>query len=395
MSPRRPGRSRPETPLVTPRGTGQDAPVANPATPSPRGSWADLLPGLALCVLTALLARAVHQAIPPGVGTVVGEVVFAVAFGLFFGNVAKLPPLFTPGIRFSFQAVLRTAIVLLGATFSAQQVVAIGGKAVTMIVVLMAIALVAAHALGRLAGVPGRLATLIGVGTAVCGNSAIVAVAPVIRARDEDVSFAIATNTLFGTLCVFLYPLIARAFAMSDAAFGTWAGAAVNDTSQVVAAGFAYSDAAGRLATAVKLTRNALMGPVIVLMGILYARSAARSGEGDDAGEGRGGNRRASFWTRAKQSVPLFVLGFLAMAALNSLGVFRELSFRTGRDLVQDAQWTARVLILVALAGVGYSTRLDAMRKTGLRPLYVGLIVAVATSGACLLWIRFLGPATQ
>ena len=372
---------------MTLRGTGQDAPVANPRTLSPRGSWADLLPGLALCVLTALLARAVHQALPPSVGSIVGEVVFAIAFGLFFGNVAKLPPLFTPGLRFSFQAVLRAAIVLLGATFSAQQVVAIGGKAVTMIVALMAIALVAAHALGRLAGVPGRLATLIGVGTAVCGNSAIVAVAPVIEARDEDVSFAIATNTLFGTLCVFLYPLIARAIAMTDAAFGTWAGAAVNDTSQVVAAGFAYSDAAGRLATAVKLTRNALMGPVIVLMGVLYARSQAGTG-------GRGGEH-GSFWTRAKQSVPLFVLGFLAMAALNSLGVFRELSLRTGRDLVLDAQWTARVLILVALAGVGFSTRLDAMRETGLRPLYVGLIVAAATSGACLLWIRFLGPATQ
>ena len=374
---------------MTPRGTGQDAPVANPRTPSARGSWADLLPGLALCVLTALLARAVHQALPPSVGSVVGEVVFAVAFGLFFGNVAKLPPLFTPGLRFSFQAVLRAAIVLLGATFSAQQVVAIGGRAVAMIVALMAIALLAAHALGRLAGVPGRLATLIGVGTAVCGNSAIVAVAPVIQARDEDVSFAIATNTLFGTLCVFLYPLIARAIGMTDDAFGTWAGAAVNDTSQVLAAGFAYSDAAGRLATAVKLTRNALMGPVIVLMGILYARSNAGSGA-------RAGDRGpVSFWARAKQSVPLFVLGFLAMAALNSLGVFRELSIRTGRDLVQDAQWIARVLILVALAGVGFSTRLDAMRQTGLRPLYVGLIVAAATSAACLLWIRFLGPATQ
>lgn len=369
--------------------------MANPAIPSPRGPWADILPGVALCVLTALLARAVHQAIPPGVGAVVGEVVFAVALGLFFGNVAKLPPNFTPGLRFSFQTVLRAAIVLLGATFSAQQVVAIGGKAVTMIVVLMTIALLAAHALGKLAGVPGRLATLIGVGTAVCGNSAIVAVAPVIRARDEDVSFAIATNTLFGTLCVFLYPLIARAFGMSEAAFGTWAGAAVNDTSQVVAAGFAYGDAAGRLATAVKLTRNALMGPVIVLMGILYARSAARSVEGFRPREEREGNRRASFWERAKQSVPLFVLGFLAMAALNSLGVFRELSLRTGRDLVQDAQWIARVLILIALAGVGFSTRLDAMRKTGLRPLYVGLVVAAATSAACLLWIRFLGPATQ
>lgn len=377
---------------MTPRRTRQDAPVGNPSTPAARGSWTDVLPGLALCVLTAVLARAVHQAVPSRVGAIVGEVVFAVAIGLLLGNTAKLPPLFTPGFRFSFQTVLRTAIVLLGATFSAQQVAAIGGKAVAMIVTLMTIALLAAHALGRLAGVPGRLATLIGVGTAVCGNSAIVAVAPVIQARDEDVSFAIATNTLFGTLCVFFYPLIARAFGMSDAAFGTWAGAAVNDTSQVVAAGFAYSDAAGRLATAVKLTRNALMGPVIVLMGILHARAADHAAA---AGGGARAGNRTGFWARAGQSVPLFVLGFLAMATLNSLGVFRQLSIRANRDLVQDAQWIARVLILVALAGVGFSTRLDAMRKAGLRPLYVGLIVAAATSGACLLWIRLLGPATE
>jgi uncharacterized membrane protein YadS len=113
------------------------------------------------------------------------------------------------------------------------------------------------------------------------------------------------------------------------------------------------------------------------------------------AGGGARAGNRTGFWARAGQSVPLFVLGFLAMATLNSLGVFRQLSIRANRDLVQDAQWIARVLILVALAGVGFSTRLDAMRKAGLRPLYVGLIVAAATSGACLLWIRLLGPATE
>ncbi|MEO6436849.1 MAG: putative sulfate exporter family transporter, partial [Tepidisphaeraceae bacterium] len=327
------------------------------------------------------VARAAHQLLPSPGRAVVGEVVLAVLLGLVLGNALKLPALLGPGIRFSFTTVLRTAIVLLGASFSAQQVAAIGGKAVLMIVVLMAIALVAAHALGRLVGVPAKLATLIGVGTAVCGNSAIIAVAPVIEARDEDVSFAIATNTLFGTLCVFLYPLIGRALGLSDAAFGTWAGAAVNDTSQVVAAGFAFSESAGQVSTAVKLTRNALMGPVIVLLGILYAR-------------GTGARAHGGFRARLKQSVPLFVLGFLAMAALNSLGVLPLLSSLVGRDLARDAQWAARFLILIALAGVGYSTRIAAMRKAGLKPLYVGLVVAAATSAACLLWIRVFGPAT-
>jgi uncharacterized integral membrane protein (TIGR00698 family) len=187
-------------------------------------------------------------------------------------------------------------------------VVAIGGKAVVMIVVLMSLALLVAHTLGRLAGVPGRLATLIGVGTAVCGNTAITATAPVIHARDEEVSFAVATNTLFGTLAVFLYPLLGHWLAMSNAAFGTWAGTAVNDTSQVVATGFAFSDAAGKVATAVKLTRNALMGAVIVGVGLAYSR-------GNRSNEARG-----SLALRLKQSLPLFVVGFLVAALLNTFG---------------------------------------------------------------------------
>ena len=115
-----------------------------------------------------------------------------------------------------------------------------------MVIALMALALFTAHALGRWLGVPDKLSTLIGVGTAVCGNTAISAVSPVIRAKDEETSFAIATNTLFGTLAVFAYPLIGHAVGMSPAAFGTWAGTAVNDTSQVVATGFAYGVDAGK-----------------------------------------------------------------------------------------------------------------------------------------------------
>lgn len=347
-------------------------------------TWTDVLPGLALSLLVALLARLIHHALPQGVGVAVGEVILAVLLGLVIGNTIGLPPLFAPGIRFSFHAVLRVAIVLLGAAFSVQQVAAIGGAAVLMIVVLMTVALLAAHGLGKLARVPPRLATLIGVGTAVCGNSAIVATAPVIGARDDEVSFAVATNTLFGTLAVFLYPLLGHALHLRDPAFGTWAGSAVNDTSQVVATGFAYSDGAGRVATAVKLTRNALMGAVIVLMGVLHGRG----GE-----EGGGAAARGGFWTRVKQSVPLFVLGFLAMAALQSAGVLAWLSERVGRDLAADAQTWARVLILIALAGVGLSTKIAAMRQAGLRPFYVGLTVAAAVSIVSLLWIRAIGPA--
>ena len=368
------------------------------APKKPKTAWTNVLPGLALSVMVALLARLAHQVLPHGLAAAVGEVILAVLLGLLIGNTIGVPPLFAPGVRFSFHAVLRIAIVLLGASFSVQQVASIGGRAVIMVVVLMTIALLAAHLLGRVARVPPRLATLIGVGTAVCGNSAIVATAPVIGAHDDEVSFAVATNTLFGTLAVFLYPLLGHALHLGDPAFGTWAGSAVNDTSQVVATGFAFSDGAGRIATAVKLTRNALMGVVIVLMGVLHGRDrseiedpstpapVARERPPRPAPEG-------GFWARLKQSVPLFVIGFLAMAALQSAGVLRALSIRVGHDVAALADNWARVLILIALAGVGLSTRIAAMRRAGLRPFYIGLTVAAAVSAVSLLWIHMVGPA--
>lgn len=332
-----------------------------------------------MTVICAIAARLLHGLLPPKAGAVIGEVVVAVFLGLVIGNAVSLPGSLTPGIRFSFHSLLRAAIVLLGAQFSLQQVMAIGGKAVLMIVILMSLALLVAHTLGRLAGVPGRLATLIGVGTAVCGNTAITATAPVIHARDEEVSFAVATNTLFGTAAVFVYPLLGHALNLSSAAFGSWAGTAVNDTSQVVATGFAFSDAAGKVATAVKLTRNALMGAVIVGIGLVYSRGERSAG--------------VHFGKRIRQSVPLFVIGFLVVALLNTVGVVAWLGARLHRDLSHDLQTISRFLILVALAGVGLSTKLSAMRKIGATPFLVGFATAATTATASYFLIRWLGPA--
>jgi len=338
-----------------------------------------VLPGLALVVAVALVARTAHGHVPPATGKLVGEVIFSVLIGLVVGNVFRIPKFAQPGIMFAFQTLLRAAIVILGATFSFKQALSIGGRALLMVVVLMTLALIAAHLLGRMLGVPGKLSTLIGVGTAVCGNTAISAVAPVIGAKDEETSFAIATNTLFGTLAVFAYPVIGRALGLGDASFGTWAGTAVNDTSQVVATGFAFSQGAGQIATVVKLTRNTLMGGVIILMGLIYA----------GGGQGTAG----SLWQRAKQSVPAFVLGFLGMCLLNTLGAVAWASQALGRDLTLDAQTVAKFLILVALAGVGLGTRIDAMRKIGLRPFWVGLATALTTSVASYALIHFFGAA--
>jgi uncharacterized integral membrane protein (TIGR00698 family) len=349
-----------------------------------------ILPGLALAVLTAVIARGLHELLPRQAQHLVAEVIVAVLLGLIAGNALRLPAIFAPGVRFSYQTVLRAAIILLGASLSFQQVLRIGGKALLMIAALMTVALLVAHALGRLARVSSRLATLIGVGTAVCGNSAIAATAPVIGAADEEVSFAIAANTLFGTVAVFLYPALGHLLGLSSSVFGTWVGMAVNDTSQVVATGFAYGEAAGKVATAVKLTRNALMGVVIVVVGVLHGRSpagAAGAAATPDAA-------RVPIWKRAQQSVPIFVLGFLAMAALNSMGVFAQLTEVSGHSVPEALQACSRVLILVALAGVGLSARVATMRAIGLKPFYIGLATSATTATLGFLLIRALGPAS-
>ena len=337
-----------------------------------------IVPGLALVVAVAIAARYLHGKIPAEVAKLVGDVSVAVALGLVVGNVIRLPGFVKPGIQFAFRTLLRLAIVLLGATFSLKTALSIGGRSILMVVALMTLALLVAHALGRFLEVPGKLSTLIGVGTAVCGNTAISAVAPVIGAPDEETSFAIATNTLFGTAAVFAYPVLGHALGMADPVFGTWAGTAVNDTSQVVAAGFAYSAAAGKVATVVKLTRNLLMGGVILLMGLLY---------------GRGGGKSVSLAARIKQSIPGFVIAFVGMCMLNTFGIVEKLGTIVHRDLGSDAQTAAKFLILVALAGVGLGTRFSAMRRIGLRPFWVGLATALTTSGASYAIIHFFGPA--
>jgi uncharacterized integral membrane protein (TIGR00698 family) len=249
-------------------------------------------------------------------------------------------------------------IVLLGARLSLGQVADVGGGSLALVVVFMIGTLALALVVGRVAGLPPRLAMLIGVGTAVCGNSAILATAPVIGAEDREVAYAIGTITIFGTLAVFLYPLVGHALGLDGHAFGVWSGIAVNDTSQAVATGSAFSAEARDTATIVKLVRNALMAPLLVVIATAWAR------------------HRESGSTLRRQvaaAIPLFVLGFVALSILDTIGLI-DPSVAALSDTI------ARSLILVALAGVGLGTRLQSLRAVGIRPFAVGLITATALS---------------
>lgn len=319
-----------------------------------------LLPGLLLVVVLAVLARASTLVLPK----IISEVTIGIGLGLVVANLARPPVRFKAGIKFAMGTPLRLGIVLLGARLSFGDVLDTGVGAFLVIVACMAFALALVMALGRLLGLPPRLAALIAVGTAVCGNSAIAATAPVIEAEERDVSFAVATITLFGTLAVLIYPLIGHALGFSDSFFGHWAGVAVNDTSQVTATGFAYSAAAGETATIVKLTRNTLMGPLVVVIGILYVRSGMAASTD---------RVQAASRLRWVKLVPLFVVGFIALAALNSLSLIPAAALPP----ISEA---SKALILVALVAVGLNTDVSQLRAVGWRPLQAGFLAATLLS---------------
>jgi uncharacterized integral membrane protein (TIGR00698 family) len=300
-------------------------------------------------------------------------VTVAILFGAVVAALAgpRMKPL-EAGLRFAGQRVLRLGIVLLGARLSLGEIARIGLPATGLIVATMAISFAVVLVVSRLVRIEPRLALLIAVGSAVCGNTAIVATAPVIGAKAREVAYAVATITLFGTLAVFLYPAIGRAFNVPQSAFGLWSGVAVHDTSQVIATSAAYGPAALDVATVVKLIRNALMAPLLFLIATGWAARGETARDRDSA-------RRS-----VRGAVPLFVLGFLALAALRTIGLI-------GADLAGSLDVVARALILIALAAVGMSIRVGELRETSWRPIAVGFAVALAVGAGSLLAITELG----
>ncbi|MFN0072355.1 MAG: YeiH family protein, partial [Chloroflexota bacterium] len=305
--------------------------------------------GLAVAAVVAAVSRTAAQALPGGLS----EILLAVWIGLVIASIRGLPAGTEPGLRFAQQRILRIGIIFLGARLSLSDVASIGFGALGLVLVCMVGVFAFVLLMGNLAHLPRPLVILIGVGTAVCGNSAIIATAPVVQADEREVSFAVATITIFGTLAVFFYPLMGTALQLSNAAYGVWTGVAVNDTSQVVAASAAYSSESRDVATVVKLVRNTLMAPLILLIAVWWSRVATSEVEGERARQG------------ALKAFPLFVLGFLAMALLRTVGIIDVGSARILDEI-------SKVCILVALAAVGLSTRLGLLRAVGPAPFLLG-----------------------
>src|SRR4029077_8051691 len=352
--------------------------IALPQSPSISlpSQFLRLIPGVALLAVIGYAgklleknvnayAKAHHWIFPN-----IEYVLWAILLGLVISNVFGLAAIFKPGVA-TYEFWLKAGIVLLGARFLLGDVWKLGGVSLLLVGIEIAGSLAFMTVLGLLFGLRPKLTTLLAVGSAVCGVSAIIATKGAIDADDEDSSFAIAAILALGAIALFTFPLIGHALHLSDHAYGVWAGLAVDNTAEATAAGALYSDAAAKLAVLTKTTRNALIGFVV----LAYAIYWASRGQAETIG-----NKAAFLW----QKFPKFVLGFLLISALATAGFFTK---DNNLALANLSRWA----FLLTFAGVGLRSNFREMRKQGLRPFAVGFIGEIAIAAFTLLMVMAAG----
>ncbi|OYX15164.1 MAG: hypothetical protein B7Z15_01515 [Rhizobiales bacterium 32-66-8] len=318
-------------------------------------AFTSILPGLALTFTIAALAYALR--LLPGFGAL-SPLVIAIVLGMTFHNLIGTPARAIPGVKFSLRRILRFAIILLGLQLTFLQVQTIGLTGFLIIAFTLAATFFATRWFGVLIGVDPKLSELIAAGTSICGASAVIATNTVTRGSDEDVAYAVACVTVFGSLSMLLAPVLLPFTGFDSYAYGLWTGASIHEVAQVVAAAFQGGQEAGEFGTVAKLTRVMLLAPLVLGLGLVAARRARSSG---DAG-------------RAAPPVPWFVLGFMAMIVVNSLGVIPS------EARVPVAQVTT-FLLAMALGAMGLETDVRKLKAKGWKPLALGAAAWVFIAG--------------
>ncbi len=354
---------------------------------------ARVLPGVAIAGLLAFAAVAATEWI--GVAwlgfeqTPAPPALAAILLGLLIRNALGLPASYDEGLRFCVQRVLRVGVALLGLRLSLAAVGGIGLTALPIVAACIATALVLVTIVNRFLGLPGRLGTLIAVGTAICGNSAIAATGPAIGARDDEVSYAVGCVTLFGLFALVVYPFASQAlFAGDPRLAGLFLGAAIHDTAQVAGAGMLAAQHFGdpavlETAAVTKLLRNAFM--IVVVPGAAWVHQRGATGTA---------RLRLPRW---KQAVPFFVVGFLALALLRTIGdlggdapFLGTLAVESWHDLLSSGLSLSGWCLALAMAAIGLGTNLRQLRGLGLRPLGVGLVAALTVGAVAAGMIKLL-----
>ncbi|MBI2304942.1 MAG: putative sulfate exporter family transporter [Chloroflexi bacterium] len=361
-----------------------------------------LLPGVALAGAIVFFSIWLADWINASWGFkgVVSHIMVAIIVGIAVRNTVGLPSIATPGVNFCVRKLLRLGIIAMGIRLSIFDAIRIGAWGIPIVVISIVTGLIVTTYFTRLLRLSDRLSTLIAVGTGICGASAIVATAPAIEAKDEEVTYAVANITIFGILAMLLYPYLANfVFQGNLVMAGLFSGTSIHETAQVTGAGLIYDQiykvtsrpSVADVAVVTKLVRNVFMAIVIPLMAYIYARRIAREG------------KERSSRINALSLFPLFILGFVAMAAIRSFG---DASLQdSGQFLIWNAKqwqgstsaityWSGNILA-VAMAGVGLGTAFNTLRGLGIRPFYVGLFSAAMVGLSSVIIILLLGPAVH
>lgn len=309
------------------------------------------IPGIALAAVIAVPAWLIGLAFP-----VIGSPVLGILFGMVLAFWKK-PALFDDGVKYTSKKLLQYSIILLGFSMNLFSIFKVGSQTLVLMAFTLTATFLTAFVVGKLLKLDGNLKTLIGVGTAICGGSAIAATAPVIHADDEEVAHSISTIFLFNVIAAFLFPFLGHVFGMSDHSFGLWTGTAVNDTSSVVAAGYTFSNAAGNLAVIVKLTRTLMIVPVTLVLAIYTSRK--------EASRNTPGKSKSSY--SIAKIFPWFVLGFVAASVINT---FIPMPHGVDSFLAQ----TDKFVIVMAMASIGLNTNIVKLVKSGAKPILLGFI---------------------
>lgn len=362
-----------------------------------------ILPGLAVAVGVMLLAGRVAQWVgagvlrlqgldPAGRASPISGISMAILLGLLAANTVGSAAILKPGLQFAVKRMLRLGIICVGIRLSFFDVMKLGAWGVPVVAVIIVSALVVTHLFARGIGVSDNFGTLTAASTAICGVTAALSVGPVIDAEESEVAYAVANVTLFGLAAMLTYPYLAHAlFGAHPAAAGLFLGTGIHDTSQVVGAALSYKEIFRDervldVATVTKLTRNVFLVAIVPGLAFLHARRTGRAAGRVDL----------------RKLFPLFVLGFLAMAIVRSIGDASVLSGGRALGIWDGAAWKdvaktvgetwGSAALGTAMAGVGLSTNLRALRQLGGKPFAVGALSAALVAGLALVLAALVGP---
>ena len=338
-------------------------------TPAAMRRLRELAPGLAL---TGVLAFASIQLGKIGwlQSNGISALTLAIVLGMVVGNTVypRLGAMAGAGVTFSKANLLRLGIILYGLRLTFQDIGNVGWTGVAIDATVLCSTFGLACFLGtRVFGLDRKTAMLIGAGSSICGAAAVMAAEPVVRGRAEQVMVAVATVVVFGTLAIFLYPvlyhLIAqyRLFDLSPTAYGVFAGSTIHEVAQVVAAGRAVSEQAANTAVIAKMVRVMMLAPFLIILSAYLSRSSAKDADGTD---------EANASPRGGIVIPWFALGFVAVAGLNSLALLPHAVVTQVIDI-------DTVLLAMAMAGLGLTTHVSAIRKAGIKPLALAAVLFV------------------